>query len=367
MSSHLGKLFTITTWGESHGPAVGVVVDGCPSGMALDAAHVQKALNKRRPGQNKLTTPRNETDKVEILSGIYDGKTTGTPISMLVKNADARSKDYDEMAEIYRPSHADYTYDAKYGFRDHRGGGRSSARETVGRVAAGAIAEKLLREACGIQIVAYVSQIGSVDCEIDPLAVKQDEVEKYITRCPHPDTAAKMEAAILQARKNGDSLGGVIQLAVTGVPPGWGEPVFDRVEARLAAAFLSIPATKGFEIGSGFEGTRLTGSTHNDPFTVKSGKIVTETNRSGGVQGGITNGMPILARIAFKPTATITSPQNTVNRKGEKVVLKARGRHDPCVLPRAVVIVEAMAALTLADYFLLKRAREGFYGAKSPI
>jgi chorismate synthase len=372
MSSIYGNLFRISTFGESHGKAVGVVVDGCPAGLSITEAEVQAELDRRRPGQSKLTTPRKEADKVEILSGCFEGKTTGTPIGMLVANTDQRSHDYGDMAEMYRPSHADFTYDLKYGFRDHRGGGRASARETIGRVAAGALARKLLREACGTEILAYVSQVGDIDAAFDPLKATLALVEANPVRCADAAAAQKMAAAIDAARKSQDSLGGVIQLVVKNPPKGVGEPVFHRTEAELARAFLSLPATKGFEIGSGFAGTRLRGSQHNDPFIVKGGKkkakdaspldsIGTSTNLSGGVQGGITNGEPILCRIAFKPTATISLPQQTVDKHGKPRTLAAKGRHDPCVLPRAVVIVEAMAALTLADLFLEQRARYGLF------
>lgn len=395
MSSIYGNLFRISTWGESHGPAVGVVVDGCPSGLVISPEEIQAELDRRRPGQSRLTTPRKEADQVEILSGMFEGRTTGTPVSMLVRNTDQRSHDYGDMAEMYRPSHADFTYDLKYGFRDHRGGGRSSARETVGRVAAGALARKLLREICGTEIVAYVSQVGAVDMDaaFDPLRATVAAVDKSLVRCPDPAASERMAAAIEQARKSQDSLGGVIQLVVKDPPRGLGEPVFHRAEAELARAFLSLPATKGFEVGSGFAGTRLKGSQHNDPYIVrppakgrsgaktaaKSGAakgsaksaagaaasplaaIGTSSNRSGGVQGGITNGEPILCRIAFKPTATISMAQQTVDRQGKARTLAAKGRHDPCVLPRAVVIVEAMAALTLADLFLEQRARAGLF------
>ncbi len=361
MSSIFGRLFQLSTFGESHGPAVGVVVDGCPSGLPLAAAEIQADLDRRRPGQSKLTTQRREADTVRILSGCYLGRATGSPIALLVENTDARSQDYDAMAELYRPSHADFTYDLKYGFRDPRGGGRASARETIGRVAAGAIARKLLRQACGAEVLAFVQQVGREETGIDPVTVTLDQVEASLARCPDPETSARMEAAIAAARKDQDSLGGVVQLVIKNPPPGLGEPVFHRVEAELARAFLSLPATKGFEIGSGFAGTRLRGSEHNDLFANRGGRIGTETNRSGGVQGGITNGEPILCRVAFKPTATISRPQRTVDKQGREAVLQAKGRHDPCVLPRAVVMVEAMAALVLADLFLEQRARAGLF------
>jgi chorismate synthase len=366
MSSQYGSLFRISTFGESHGKGVGVVVDGCPAGLGISEAEIQAELDRRRPGQSKLTTPRKEADRVEILSGLFEGKTTGTPIGMLVPNTDQRSHDYGDMVELYRPSHADYTYDLKYGFRDYRGGGRASARETIGRVAAGAIARKILKEVCGTEILAYVSQVGNIDADIDPLKADFQTIESNLVRCADPVAAEKMVAAIDAARKAQDSLGGVIQLVIKQAPKGVGEPVFHRAEAELARAFLSLPATKGFEVGSGFAGTRLRGSEHNDAFVSKAGaggfaSIGTETNRSGGVQGGITNGEPILCRIAFKPTATISLPQKTVDKQGKERILAAKGRHDPCVLPRAVVIVEAMAALTLVDLFLEQRARVGLF------
>jgi chorismate synthase len=361
MSSIYGDLFKISTWGESHGRAVGVVVDGCPSGLRLSEKEIQDDLDRRRPGQSRLTTKRKEGDRVEILSGIFEGKTTGTPIAMIVGNKDQRSRDYSDMKKLYRPSHADFTYDAKYGIRDYRGGGRTSARETVGRVAAGAVARKLCKKACGMKFTAYVARVGDVDCAIDPMAVSMTKVEKSPVRCPDPVAGSRMEQAILAAKKEGDSVGGVIQLVVDNVPPGLGEPVFHRIEANLAHAFLSIPATKGFEIGSGFSGTRMKGSSHNDEFISVNGKIRTRTNYSGGVQGGITNGMPILCRIAFKPVATISKPQKTVTNRGKSAVLKAKGRHDPCVLPRAVVIIEAMAALTMANFFLEQGSRRGVF------
>jgi chorismate synthase len=363
MSSQFGTLFKIATFGESHGPAVGVVLDGCPSGLAITEAEIQADLDRRRPGQSRLTTPRAEADSVRILSGVFEGRATGTPIAMMVENTDQRSHDYGDMMTLYRPSHADYTYDLKYGFRDYRGGGRASARETIGRVAAGAVARKLLREICGTEILAYVSQVADVETTIDPLSATFEAVEASIARCPDAATSARMEAAIDAARKAQDSLGGVVQLVVKNPPAGVGEPVFHRAEAELARAFLSLPATKGFEIGSGFAGTRLRGSEHNDLFHGPAGKIGTDTNRSGGVQGGITNGEPILCRVAFKPTATISQPQKTVNKAGEEKILNAKGRHDPCVLPRAVVLVEAMAALVLADLFLEQRARGGLFKA----
>jgi chorismate synthase len=357
VGSTFGRLFRIATFGESHGPAIGVVVEGCPPRLAIDVAEIQAELDRRRPGQSRITTQRQEADRVEILSGVLDGQTLGTPIAMLVRNEDQRGGDYDEMRTRFRPSHADYTYQAKYGIRAWEGGGRASARETVGRVAAGAIARKLLG-GIGVKIVAYVVQVH--DLILPACAgVTRDAVEANIVRCPDAAVADRMIAKIDEARKAGDSLGGVIQCEARGVPPGLGEPVFDRLEADLAKAMLSLPACKGFEIGSGFAGVRMTGSEHNDPFYQAGGRIRTRTNRSGGVQGGISNGEDIVLRAAFKPTATILRPQETVDQDGKEVVLAPRGRHDPCVLPRAVPIVEAMTALVLADHYLRNRGQTG--------
>jgi len=358
MSSSFGVLFRITTFGESHGPALGVVVDGCPAQLPLDLAAIQAALDRRRPGQSRLVSQRKEADQVEFLSGLSDNVTLGTPIAMLIRNADARSKDYDGVAAAYRPSHADYTYDAKYGIRAVAGGGRASARETAGRVAAGAIAEQLLARH-GISIVAWVDEVaGIVAPTIDGSTITRDAVDTNDIRCPDPAVAAAMIERVEAARKDGDSVGGVIRAVARGVPPGWGEPVFDKLEADLAKAMLSIPAVKGIENGSGFAGTLLTGSQHNDPFYRKDdGSIGTRTNHSGGIQGGISNGEPITLRIAFKPTATIMRPQATVDRDGNPTTLEPKGRHDPCVLPRAVPIVEAMMALVLADHALRQAAR----------
>lgn len=357
MPNSFGKLFTVTTWGESHGAAVGVVVDGCPPRLPLEAAEIQVELDRRRPGQSDLVTPRQEDDKVEILSGLFEGRTTGTPISMLVRNADARPGAYEEMKDKYRPSHADYTYQAKFGIRDHRGGGRSSARETVGRVAAGAIARKILRVAGGVEIRAFVMRIHDIEAPGLEQFPSLEEIEASPVRCPHAATAARMIERIKAVRAEGDSVGGLIECRVRGVPPGLGEPVFDRLEADLAKAMLSLPATKGFEIGSGFAGTLLKGSEHNDLFEAREGRVRTRTNRSGGVQGGISNGEEIWFRVAFKPTATILRSQATVDTQGRAAELKARGRHDPCVLPRAVPIVEAMAALVLVDHWLRQGAQ----------
>lgn len=356
MANTFGHLFRITTFGESHGGAGGVVVDGCPAQLPLQSADIQRDLDRRRPGQSRLTTQRAESDTCQILSGVFEGRTLGTPIALLVPNEDARSRDYSEMEQKYRPSHADYTYDAKYGFRDHRGGGRSSARETVGRVAAGAIARALLRERAGIEVLAYVLQVKDIRATVDPSSVSLDEVEADPTRCPDELAAGRMTDLILAARKAGDSVGGVVECVARGVPPGLGEPVFDRLEADLAKGLLSLPASKGFEIGSGFGGTLLYGSEHNDEFYMDAGRVRTRTNNSGGVQGGISNGEQIVLRVAFKPTATILHEQRTVTRSGEETTLAGRGRHDPCVLPRAVPIVESMVLLVLADHWLRQQA-----------
>jgi len=359
--SEFGTLFRISTWGESHGPSVGVVVDGCPPRLPLTAAEIQVELDRRRPGQSKITTQRREPDVVEILSGVHDGLTLGTPVALLVRNQDNRGGDYDEMRTKFRPSHADYTYQAKFGIRAWQGGGRASARETVGRVAAGVLARKTLALVAGkpIELVAYVKQVHALVADVDPATVTREAVEANIARCPEPGKAAEMIAAIDEARKAGDSLGGVVEAVARGVPPGWGEPVFDRLEADLAKAMLSLPAAKGFEIGSGFGGVLLRGSEHNDPFFNEGGRIRTRTNRSGGVQGGISDGEDIVLRVAFKPTATILHEQETVDDTGAATTIKARGRHDPCVLPRAVPIVEAMMALVLADHALRQRAQNG--------
>jgi len=360
MSSSFGTLFRIATFGESHGPGVGVVVDGCPPRLPLSVEEIQAELDRRKPGQSRLTTQRKEADTVEILSGIREGLTLGTPIALLVHNADQRSRDYDEMADKFRPSHADYTYQAKYGIRAWEGGGRASARETIGRVAAGAIARKWLTMTYGVEIVAWVERVHEVEAEVDVAKVGRADVEAHITRCPDPAAAVRMESAIDAARKAGDSLGGVVAAVARRVPAGWGEPVFDKLDADLAKAMLSLPACKGFEVGSGFAGTRLRGSQHNDPFyRGEDGKPHTRTNHSGGVQGGISNGEDIVLRAAFKPTATILKEQATVDEKFEDTTIAARGRHDPCVLPRAVPIVEAMVALVLMDHALRQRGQCG--------
>ena len=355
-----GSLFRITTFGESHGPAVGVVIDGCPPRVPLAVEEIQRELDRRRPGQSAITTQRREADAVEILSGVHEGQTLGTPIAMVVRNQDQRGGDYEEMKTKYRPSHADYTYQAKFGIRAWQGGGRASARETIGRVAAGAVARKVLQALVpGLDIVAYVKQVQALEAAVDPDTVTRDAVEANIIRCPEAAMAAQMIALVDGARKAGDSLGGVVEAVARGVPPGWGDPVFDKLDADLAKAMLSLPAAKGFEIGSGFGGTQLTGFQHNDPFYNAGGAIRTRTNHSGGVQGGISNGEPILVRVAFKPTATILREQDTVDVDGHDTTIKARGRHDPCVLPRAVPIVEAMIALVLVDHALRQRGQCG--------
>jgi len=353
MGNSFGHLFRITTFGESHGGGVGVIIDGCPPRLEISEAEIQVDLDRRRPGQSKITTPRKESDTCEILSGVFEGKTLGTPIAILVRNQDARSQDYDEMAVKYRPSHADATYDAKYGIRNWKGGGRSSARETIGRVAAGAIAKKILYQVAGVEIIGYVKRIQNLEGIIDPNTVTLEQVESNIVRCPDADCAEKMIDLIDQIRLNKDSIGGVVECVARNVPMGLGEPVFDKLEAELAKAVMSLPASKGFEIGSGFGGTLLTGSEHNDEFYLdEMGQLRTRTNRSGGVQGGISNGENIIIRAAFKPTATIGKEQNTVSNAGEETTLAAKGRHDPCVLPRAVPMVEAMVAIVLCDHLL---------------
>ena len=359
MGNSFGERFRITTWGESHGGGVGVVIDGCPPRLALNEKDIQTDLARRRPGQSRITTQRKETDSVRILSGTFKGQTLGTPISLLVENADQRSEAYTEMQTKYRPSHADYTYDAKYGIRAWPGGGRTSARETIGRVAAGAIAKKILKKHFNVEVLACVQQVQEISADIDPNKFTLKQVEANIVRCPHKATAEKMIRLIDRIRKAGDSVGGVLLGVARGMPVGWGEPVFDRLEADRAKAMLSLPATKGFEIGSGFGGIALKGSEHNDPFRMRAGKVRASDNRSGGVQGGISNGENIYFRTVFKPTATILQIQETVSTAGKNVKLKARGRHDPCVLPRAVPMVEAMTALVLVDHALRHRAQTG--------
>jgi chorismate synthase len=359
MANNFGHLFRITTWGESHGGGVGVVVDGCPPGLKLTETDIQPDLDRRRPGQSRIVTPRREADTVQILSGTFEGKTLGTPISMWVKNEDARPEAYSEMKTKFRPSHADYTYFAKFGIRAWPGGGRTSARETIGRVAAGAIAKKILRERFGVEVLAYVKQVQRLVGDVNPDKVRFISIESNIVRCPDKAAAEKMIRLIEKLRRAGDSVGGIIEGVARGVPPGWGEPVFDRLEADLAKAMLSLPATKAFEIGSGFDSILLTGRQHNDPFRMRGGKVHTTSNRSGGIQGGISNGETIFFRVAFKPTATVLHEQDTVNEDFRNTTLKARGRHDPCVLPRAVPMVEAMTALVLVDHALRHKAQCG--------
>lgn len=357
MGNSFGQFFRVTTFGESHGGGIGVVIDGCPPKVDISEAEIQRELDRRRPGQSRLTTQRNEADRCEILSGTFEGKTLGTSISILVRNKDARPDDYAEIASKFRPSHADFTYEAKYGIRNWQGGGRASARETIGRVAAGAIARKILRKLYPkIDIVAYVAEVHDVAAKIDDSKVRRAEVEANIVRCPDPAAAEKMVSLIEQTRAAGDSVGGVIGCVIRNAPAGLGEPVFDKLEADLAKAMLSLPATKGFEIGSGFAAARLRGSQHNDAFEMRRGRIRTSTNYSGGIQGGISNGEDIYFRVAFKPPATIAREQQTVTASRERTKLAARGRHDPCVLPRAVPMVEAMAALVLCDHALRQRA-----------
>lgn len=351
MSNSIGKLFTFTSFGESHGKGIGGVVDGCPAGIELDETFIQQELDRRKPGQSKIATPRKEDDKVEFLSGIFEGQTTGTPIAFIIWNQNQHSKDYDHLKEVYRPSHADYTYQQKYGIRDYRGGGRSSARETASRVVAGAIAKLVLKK-IGVEITAYTSQVGHIAMTQQPESVDLSLIESNIVRCPQPEIAEKMIDYITSLKKEGDSIGGIISCVIKGAPVGWGEPVFDKLHARLASAMLSINASHGFDYGRGFEGVSKKGSEMNDSFVVSGDKVSTKTNNSGGIQGGISNGEDIFFRVLFKPVATISKKQDTVDTALNEIELQARGRHDPCVLPRAVPIVEAMAAMTLLDLHL---------------
>jgi chorismate synthase len=360
MSSSFGTLLKVSTFGESHCKGVGAILDGCPPGMPLGEDDIQPQLDRRRPGQSKLTTDRQESDTVTIFSGVERGLTLGTPIGLFVPNKDQRPGDYQEMSKIPRPSHADYTYQMKYGIRASSGGGRSSARETIGRVAAGAVAQKMLRLVYGVEIVAWVSTVNEIAAgQIDEQTITPQVVDQNPMRCPDAEAAARMADLVARVKAEKDSVGGIITCVCRQVPAGWGDPVFDKLEARLAQAMLSIPATKGFEIGSGFAGTRLRGSKHNDPFVAAEGRLGTLTNNSGGIQGGIANGEPIVFRVAFKPPATIGRPQQTVDFDGNPVILEAKGRHDPCVVPRAVPIVETMAALVLGDEALRQRAIAG--------
>lgn len=355
MSNTIGKLFTFTSFGESHGKGIGGIVDGCPPGIELDEDFIQHELDRRKPGQSAIATPRKEDDKVEFLSGVFEGKTTGTPIAFIIWNQNQHSKDYDHLKEVYRPSHADYTYQQKYGIRDHRGGGRSSARETASRVVAGAIAKLVLRQA-GVDIRAFTSQVGPIAMTQTLDSTDLSLIESNIVRCPQPEVAQQMIDYIAALKKDGDSTGGIISCVIRGVPIGWGEPIFDKLQARLAAAMMSINASHGFDYGKGFEGVALKGSEMNDSFIRKEDRITTRTNNSGGIQGGISNGENIYFRVLFKPVATISKKQDTVDTSLTEVELQARGRHDPCVLPRAVPIVEAMAALTLVDLYLNAKA-----------
>ena len=352
MGDSFGHLFRITTWGESHGGGVGVVIDGCPAGLPISESEIQYELDRRRPGQSKITTQRKESDTARILSGTFEGKTTGTAISIMVENQDARPQAYDHLQDLYRPSHADYTYEAKYGFRNWMGGGRASARETIGRVAAGAIAKKLLNHWHNTQTLAWVEQIHTLKADIEAASVTEEQIEQSIVRCPDPEASKLMEERILEIRKKGDSVGGIIRATSRNVPIGIGEPVFDKLTADLAKALMSLPATRGVEFGLGFQSVSMIGSEHNDAYVMKDGKIRTRSNHSAGIQGGISNGEDIELRIAFKPTATINHEQETVTRNAESTTLKAKGRHDPCVLPRAVPMVEAMIHLVLADHYL---------------
>ena len=352
MGDSFGHLFRITTWGESHGRGVGVVIDGCPAGLEISEAEIQYELDRRRPGQSKITTQRKESDSARILSGTFEGKTTGTAISIMVENQDARPQAYDHLKDLYRPSHADYTYEAKYGIRNWMGGGRASARETIGRVAAGALAKKLLKHWNGTQTLAWVEQIHTLRADINPSTVTEEQIEQSIVRCPNPEASKAMEQRILDVRKKGDSVGGIIRAMSRNVPVGLGEPVFDKLTADLAKALMSLPATRGVEFGLGFQSVSLSGSEHNDAYIIKDGEVRTRSNRSAGIQGGISNGEDIDLRIAFKPTATINHEQETVTRNAKSTTFQAKGRHDPCVLPRAVPMVEAMIHLVLADHYL---------------
>ena len=352
MGDTFGQLFRITTWGESHGGGVGVVIDGCPAGLPISAEEIQKELDRRKPGQSKLTTQRKESDAVQVLSGIFEGVTLGTAISLMVHNTDARAKDYEALKDLYRPNHADFTYEAKYGLRNWKGGGRASARETIGRVAAGAIAKKILHQHCHLETLAYVEQIHQIKAHVDQQTVTLEQIESNAVRCPDPQIAPAMMEQIHAARKSGDSVGGIIAVVVRHMPAGWGDPIFDKLTADLSKALMSLPATRGIEFGLGFDSVLLKGSEHNDSYIFQDNRVRTKTNRSGGIQGGISNGEDIHLRVAFKPTATINFEQDTITREGTPTKLKAKGRHDPCVLPRAVPMVEAMVNLVLVDHFL---------------
>jgi chorismate synthase len=354
-SNSFGRHFRLTTFGESHGPAIGCILDGCPAGFSIDLEAIQQALDRRKPGQSAITSRRKESDRVEVLSGLLDGTTTGTPIALMIRNIDARSADYSHIADVYRPSHADFTWDSKFGIRDHRGGGRSSARETAMWVAAGAIGRQIL-SAQGVRITAYVNRVGTCAIpESQEVMLDSGLIDSNPVRCPDAEIAGEMEALIRQVRKEGDTVGGEVTCVISGCPAGWGAPVFQKLHADLGHAMLSINACKGFEYGSGFSGARMRGSQHNDVFIKEGEEIRTRTNYSGGIQGGITNGMDIVFRVAFKPVATLIQDQQTVNEEGKELIMSGKGRHDPCVVPRAVPIVEAMAALVLTDHYLLQR------------
>ena len=355
--NQMGTIFRITTFGESHGPAVGVVIDGCPAGIALDEGMIQKEMDRRRPGQSAIVTQRKEEDRIAIYSGVFEGITTGTPICLMLFNEDQKSKDYAHIKDSYRPSHADYTWDAKFGHRDYRGGGRSSARETAARVAAGAVAKQLLAQV-GIEILSYVSQVGHIKVKEGTFIVSKEHIESNEVRCPSQETAQEMREFIADVKKSGDTVGGTISCVITGCPPGLGEPVFDKLHALLGQAILSINACKGIEFGSGFGSIGMLGSEHNDLFTKTNNQIKTATNNSGGIQGGISNGMDITFRAVFKPIATVMKEQDSINKFGDPDVVKGKGRHDPCVLPRAVPIVDAMTALVLADLLLLSKTNK---------
>jgi len=357
MGNIFGKIFSITTFGESHGVAIGVTINGCPAGIPIDMAFIQSELSRRKPGQSKITTQRKEEDEVEILSGVFEGLSTGTPIGLLIRNKDQKSKDYSHIAEKFRPSHADYTYHEKYGVRDYRGGGRSSARETAARVAAGAVAKLMLKE-FGISFHAYVTQVGTLKLEKSYEQLDLSKTEDNAVRCPDPEMAQQMFDYIDDVRKSQDTVGGVVTGVIKGVPVGLGEPVFDKLHAELGKAMLSINAVKGFEYGSGFEGIKMKGSAHNDAFYVEDGTVKTKTNLSGGIQGGISNGQDIYFNVAFKPVATIMQDQASIDTQGNEVTVSGKGRHDPCVVPRAVPIVEAMAALVIADFYLIARTNK---------
>ncbi|MFT5640716.1 MAG: chorismate synthase [Cyclobacteriaceae bacterium] len=359
MGSIYGNIFRISTFGESHGKAIGVTIDGCPAGVPIDEAFIQQELGRRKPGQSRITTQRKEEDEVEILSGVFEGVTTGTPIGMLIRNKDQKSKDYSHIADKFRPSHADYTYDAKYGERDYRGGGRSSARETAARVAAGAVAKLFLKQ-FGIEFYAYVSQVGDLTLKKKYNELDLSKIDDNAVRCPDPEMAQQMFDYIDQVRKDQDTIGGIITGVIKGTPVGLGEPVFDKLHAELGKAMLSINAVKGFEYGSGFDGVKMRGSEHNDAFYKEDGVIKTRTNHSGGVQGGISNGEDIYFNVAFKPVATIMQNQESVDKEGNEATVSGKGRHDPCVVPRAVAIVDAMAALVIADFLLLARANRAY-------